>query len=145
MPRRQLERSGVPDPDAAVADTHALIFHAAGGRRLGARAARLFHRCESGAALRYVPVAVMWEFSVLARVGRITIRQGIRDFFEDLFSNPSYQPLDLAPDHIYAADALTFTRDPFDALIVAAAQIVDLPLVTRDAAIEHSRSVAVIW
>ena len=133
------------DPDAAVTDTHPLIFHAAGNRRLGARAARLFDRCESGAAVLYVPVAVMWECSVLARAGRIAIRQGVREFFEDLFSNPSYQPLDLMPEHVYTADALTFTRDPFDALIVAAARAIDLPLVTRDAAIQESRRVAVIW
>lgn len=82
---------------------------------------------------------------MLTRTGRITIRQGVREFFEDLFSNPSYQPLDLLPDHVYAADALTFTRDPFDALIVAAAQVLGLPLVTRDAAIRESRRVAVIW
>lgn len=133
------------DPDAAVLDTHPLIFHAAGGRRLGTRAARLFERCEAGAALLYVPAAVMWECSVLARAGRIMIRQGVREFFEDLFSNPSYQPLDLGPDHIYRADALTFTRDPFDALIVAAAQVIDLPLITRDEAIQRSRPVPVIW
>ena len=133
------------DPDAAVTDTHPLVYHAAGGRRLGARAARMFERCESGAALLYVPAVVMWETSVLARAGRITIRQGVREFFEDLFSNPSYQPLDVVPDHVYAADLLSFTRDPFDALVVAAAKALGLPLVTRDAAIQNAGGIKTIW
>jgi PIN domain nuclease of toxin-antitoxin system len=135
----------VAEPQAAVADTHALVFFAAGGDRLGNRAARFFERCERREAILYVPVAVMWECSVLARVSRINLRRTVRAFFDDLFSNPAYQPLDLKPDHIFAADELRFTRDPFDALIVAAAHATGLPLVTRDAAIRESRTVAVIW
>ena len=133
------------EPDAAVADTHPLIYHAAGGRRLGPRAARVFERCEAGAAILYIPVVVMWECSLLARAGKVTIRQGVSDFFEDLFSNPSFQPLDVTPNHVYRAAALPFTRDPFDALIVAAARALDVPLVTRDAAIQASGAVKAIW
>ncbi|MBI2376851.1 MAG: PIN domain-containing protein [Deltaproteobacteria bacterium] len=32
----------MPEPKALVTDTHPLIFHASGGRRLGAKAARHF-------------------------------------------------------------------------------------------------------
>ena len=112
--------------------------------RLGAQAARLFDRCERREAILYVPAAVIWECSVLARVSRINLRRTVREFFDDLFSNPAYQPLDLSPDQIFAADELRFTRDPFDALIVAAAQSTGLPLVTRDVAIRASGTVAVL-
>ena len=67
------------------------------------------------------------------------------DFFGDLFSNPAYQPLDLTPAHVFAADALRFNRDPFDALIVATAQTIRLPLITRDGDIRGSGLVRVIW
>ena len=133
------------EPVAAVTDTHPLIFHAAGGGRLGDRAARLFRRCERREAILYVPSAVMWECSLLARVARINLRRSVRAFFDDLFSNPAYQPLDLTPEQVYAADELRFTRDPFDALIVAAAQSAGLPLITRDGAIRGSGTVGVIW
>jgi PIN domain nuclease of toxin-antitoxin system len=135
----------VADPQAAVTDTHALVFFAAGGRRLGDRAGRFFERCERREAILYVPVAVMWECSLLARGSRINLRRTVQEFFDTLFSNPAYQPLDLLPEHVYAADALRFTRDPFDALIVAAAQSAGLPLVTRDASIRDSGTVAVLW
>ena len=133
------------EPQAAVTDTHALLYAAAGSARLGDKAARFFDRCERREAILYVPAAVIWECSVLARVSRINLRRTVRGFFDDLFSNPAYQPLDLNPDQIFAADELRFTRDPFDALIVAAAQSTDLPLVTRDAAIRASGTVAVLW
>jgi len=135
----------VADPQAAVTDTHALVFHAAGGGRLGRRAATFFERCERREAVLYVPAPVMWECSLLARVARINLRRTVRAFFDDLFSNPAFQPLDLTPEHVCLADELRFTRDPFDALIVATAQGIGLPLITRDALIGESRTVAVIW
>ncbi len=133
------------NPQSAVTDTHPLIFHAGGGGRLGPGAAALFERCERREAVLYVPAAVMWECSLLARVARINLRRSPRAFFDDLFSNPAYQPLDLTPEQVFLADELRFTRDPFDALIVAAAQTVGLPLLTRDGAIRESGAVAVIW
>ena len=110
------------DPQAAVTDTHALVFHAAGGGTLGPGAAAFFDRCERRNAILYVPTVVMWECSLLARVSRINLRRTVRAFFDDLFSNPAYQPLDVTPETVFLADGLRFTRDPFDALICASAK-----------------------
>lgn len=133
------------DPEAAVTDTHALVFHAAGGGKLGPRASAFYNRCERREAILYVPAAVIWECSLLARVSRINLRRTVREFFDDLFSNPSYQPLDLTPGQVFLADELRFTRDPFDALICAAARTLELPLVTRDSDIRASGAVRVMW
>jgi PIN domain nuclease of toxin-antitoxin system len=135
----------VAEPEAAVTDTHALVFHAAGGGKLGARAAAFFNRCERREAILYVPTVVMWECSLLARVSRINLRRTVRAFFDDLFSNPAYQPLDVTPETVFVADELRFTRDPFDALICASAQTAGLPLITRDADIRGSGTVKVLW
>jgi PIN domain nuclease of toxin-antitoxin system len=135
----------VADLPAAVTDTHALLFHAAASKALGRRAAAHFEACERQQALVYVPMAVIWEVSLLARASRINLRRSIRAFFDDLFSNPAYHPFDLTSEQIYLADELRFTRDPFDALIVAAARTLALPLVTRDRAIRTSGAVRVIW
>ena len=133
------------DSAAAVADTHAILFHAAGGRRLGSKAAAMFERCERQQAIIYVPAIVMWEVSLLARVSRVNLRRTVRGFFDDLFSNPSYQPVDMTAEQIYIADELRFSRDPFDLLICAAARALDLPLLTRDADIRTAGVVRVIW
>lgn len=133
------------EPQAAVTDTHAIVFHAAGGGKLGPKAAAFYDRCERREAILYVPGVVIWECSLLARVARINLRRTVRAFFDDLFSNPSYQPLDVTPEQIYLADELRFNRDPFDALICAAARTIDVPLITRDADIRGSGVVKVIW
>jgi PIN domain nuclease of toxin-antitoxin system len=130
--------------DAAVTDTHALLYHAA-GRGLGPKAAALFQAAEDGDALVYVPMAVMWEVMLLARVGKVNLRRTTPAFFTDLFTNPAYQPLDLTSEQVFAADELRFNRDPFDALVVAAASALDLPLMTRDAEIAASGAVKTIW
>jgi PIN domain nuclease of toxin-antitoxin system len=131
--------------DAAVSDTHALIFHAAGTGRLGPKARAHFDACERRQAILYVPAVVMWECSLLARAVRVNLHRPLRGFFEDLFSNPAYQPLDLTAAHVLLADEMRFTRDPFDALIVAVARDLGVPLVTRDALIRESGTVKILW
>ena len=128
----------VADARAAVTDTHPLLFHAAGGRPLGRRAARLFAAAEARTALIDVPTAVMWETSLLSRVGRVDLRRSLREFFADLFSNPAYQGPDLA-------EGTRPNDDPFDALVCAAARRLSLPLITRDADIADSGLVPVLW
>jgi PIN domain nuclease of toxin-antitoxin system len=130
---------------AAVADTHALVFHAAGGKHLGKRAAATFAAAERRTSIIYIPVAVMWECALLTRIGRIDLGRSTRAFFADLFSNPAYQPVDLTPDQIYLADEARPNADPFDALICAAARHLDVPLLTRDNDIHDSGLVSVIW
>ena len=129
----------------AVTDTHPLIFHAAGGGHLGPKAAAHFAACERREATTFVPAAVIWEVCLLARTMRINLRRTTQQFFEDLFSNPAYQPLPLTPAQIFDADALMFTRDPFDGLICASARDLGLPLVTRDGAIAASGAVRILW
>jgi PIN domain nuclease of toxin-antitoxin system len=130
---------------SAVTDTHALLFHAAGGGRLGAKAAGHFAACERREALVYVPAAVIWECALLARGGRVNLRRSVRQFFDDLFSNPAYQPFDLTADQVFAAEEIRVNRDPFDALICAAARDLELPLITRDGDIRGSGRLKVIW
>ena len=133
------------DTAAAVTDTHPLLFHAAGGGRLGRKAAAHFDACERRAALLYVPAAVIWESALLARAGRVNLRRSVRGFFEDLFSNPAYQPYDLSVEQVLGAEEMRVNRDPFDALICAAARELELPLVTRDGEIRSSGLLRVIW
>jgi PIN domain nuclease of toxin-antitoxin system len=130
---------------AAVADTHALVFHAAGSKSLGKRAAAVFAAAERRSSIIYIPAAVIWECALLARIGRIDLHRPTPEFFGDLFSNPAYQPVDLTADEVYLADDARPNEDPFDALICAAARHLSLPLLTRDADIQDSGSVRIVW
>jgi PIN domain nuclease of toxin-antitoxin system len=131
--------------EAAVADTHALLFHARRSSQLGRRAAAHLEACERREALTYVPAAVVWEVAFLAARGRVNLHRSAREFFDVLFSNPSYQPYDLTPAQAFLAAERGMGRDLFDALIVAAAIDLELPLITRDEEIRASRAVRTLW
>jgi PIN domain nuclease of toxin-antitoxin system len=133
------------EPKAFVTDTHPLLLHVARGRALSRRAAACFAACERREALIYVPAAVLWETSLLARSGRVRLGRSLRAFVDDLFSNPAYQPLDLTPEQVSYADEARPNDDPFDALICAAAVTLGLPLVTRDRAIQEWGHVRTVW
>ena len=135
----------MPDPRAFVTDTHPLVLHAAGGKGLGRRAAECFAACERREALVYVPSAVLWETSLLVRVGRVRLGRPLRGFVEDLFSNPAYQRIDLGVEQVCLADEARPNDDPFDALICAAAWTLELPLLTRDRAIQEWGKVRTVW
>ena len=135
----------MPDPRAFVTDTHPLVLHVAGGKGLGRRAAECFAACERREALVYVPAVVLWETSLLVRVGRVRLGRPLRGFVEDIFSNPAYQPIDVGVEQVRLAEEARPNDDPFDALICAAARALDLPLVTRDRAIQEWGKVPTVW
>lgn len=133
------------EPSSAVTDTHPLIFHAAGGRRLGPRARQFFAAAEAREAIIYVPIVVIWEVTLLARTVRINLHRPVREFFADLFSSPSYQVHPMDAGQVFDAGELRALRDPFDALVCAAARDLELPLITRDSDLIDSRLVRPIW
>ena len=129
----------------AVTDTHALLFHAGQSRALGPKAAAHFRAAEAGTALVYVPMAVLLEVTFLFRAGRGGLRVTPTAFFTTLFTNPCFQAIDLTSEQVFAAEELRINRDPYDALVVAAALVLGLPLMTRDTDIVASKAVKVIW
>ena len=100
------------DVPAAVTDTHALIFHAAGTGMLGRRAKAHFDASERQQALVYVPMAVVWEVSLLARAVHINLRRPVRVFFGDLFTNPAYHPHELTPHQVFWRDDIALHARP---------------------------------
>ncbi len=133
------------DLNAVVTDTHPLVFYAAGGGKLSSRVKAVFEAADARRTIIYVPAAVIWEVGILARIVRINLHRPVRAFFADLFSNPAFQPHPLDADQVFDADELRFTRDPFDALIAAAARDLSIPLITRDATIRASGAVTTVW
>ena len=130
---------------SAVTDTNALLFHASQSARLGRRAGEVFAAAEAREAVVYVPMAVVWEITMLARRVRANLHRPPRAFFEDLFSNPAYQAHHLDQRQVFDAGDLRLLNDPFDALICAAARDLELPLMTADSAISASKLVTTLW
>lgn len=131
--------------DAFVTDTHPLVFHATRGRGLSRRAASIFAACEARGAIVYVPTVVLWELTLLMRVGKVRLAGSFEFLVEALFANPAYQPLPLDVETVALSSTAAPNGDPFDTLIAATARRMDLPLITRDADLRSFGLIETIW
>jgi PIN domain nuclease of toxin-antitoxin system len=83
---------------------------------------------------------VQLELSYLHEIGRL--RVGGADIIADLEHRVGLRRSDLPLDALDTAAALTWTRDPFDRLIVADALVAGAALVTKDRSIHDHTSIA---
>lgn len=122
------EGPAVPRPPQVLTlillDTNALIWLDQGHRRVRALA--------RGTQRLYISPASLLELQVLLEAGRLRVRGGIADIAADdrwVLDDPP------AASWFTAALALGWTRDPFDRLIVAHAQLRGWRVATGDTAL----------
>jgi len=128
-----------------VTDTHPLIWYASDThRQLSRKALRVFNSASRAESLIYIPVFVLWEIAMLLRIGRISLREPYPVWVENLSSQRGFAlpPLDVR----VLSEAYSYPfADPFDSVITATAQVMDLPLITRDSVISDSELVEIYW
>lgn len=106
-------------------DTEVLIWWDANDRRLGAQARALIQQADDV----YVSAASAWEISIKAALGKLrTSRQA-----SEAMADAAFQQLAVTFEHAEAIQSLPMHhRDPFDRLIVAAARVEGLTIVSSD-------------
>jgi len=123
-------------------DTHAFLWFIEGSDRLSAHARELIEDTENE---RLLSVGSLWEMSIKASLGRLTLRLSFTDLVSKQVLGNDIQLLPIRPAHLDVQKELLFHhRDPFDRLIIAQSIAESIPVVTRDAAFE-SYSAEVIW
>lgn len=108
-------------------DTHAAIFLWEGRQEVFGRASReLLER-----AVLLISPLVRLEMWLLREVGKLAVEPG--HLLDGLTTELGVaEPADPLPAVIAQAQPLSWTRDPFDRLIVATALLHGSPLITRD-------------
>lgn len=92
-----------------------------------------------------VSVASAWEIAIKAERGRLSLPLAAERYIPDLLRRFGMEVLPVELAHALRAGALpAHHRDPFARLLVAQAQIEDLPLVTADPAIGQY-DIDVLW
>lgn len=107
-------------------DTHVLLWSLDDSPRLGHRArARM-----TDAAAVFVSAASIWELSIKAATGKLVMPPDL----EDAVETSGYRNVPITGRHAMACNiAVLPHRDPFDAMLVAQAEIERLTLLTADA------------
>jgi len=129
-----------------VADTHAVLWYAAGQRkRLGARARRIFARLGSGTCAITLSVVSLWEIALLHDEGRIRLPLGFTAWCDAVEATDGFRIEPLLRADIEEARALRSLLEPHDRLIAGTAVRLAAPLITRDRRIAEDPRVKTLW
>jgi PIN domain nuclease of toxin-antitoxin system len=128
-----------------VTDTHPLVWYAVGRHAsLSRTALSLFNMACNDQVLIYVPGVVLWEISILVQLGKIRLHRPFEEWCGNLALRQCFDVAPLDQNVICNAHGLQF-RDRVDALIVATAQCLELPLITKDHEISSTDLVEIAW
>ena len=115
-------------------DTHALLWWLAGDERLSLPARNLLADRGTDAL---VSAASAWEICTKARLGRLPGAAALAADVRAAVLSQGFTPLAISFEHAERAGRLPGEhRDPFDRMIAAQAQALDIPVLSIDAALD---------
>jgi len=133
-------------PKALVTDTHPLLnFFGKRPDKLSKKVRKAFEAALSGDMVIYVPIYVLIEISQLMKKSKIWLPKPLEEWASDLFSSGHFVLTPLDAHIAFQYDRLAFTNDPADALIVATAVCLGLPLMTNDGNIHATKPCQLYW
>jgi PIN domain nuclease of toxin-antitoxin system len=126
---------------AVLLDAHALLWWLENDRRLsiGARKA-----IQEPTTQVFVSAGSLWEIAIKHRIGKLKAPKLIDDFQRELDAE-GFVELPISAKHAIRAALLPANhKDPFDRLLIAQAEIENVPIVSRDSEFDNY-GVARIW
>lgn len=112
-------------------DTHIFIWWN-GNMDLLSSAARSL--CEDKGNTLVLSLAGIWEMQIKSQLGKLTFNQPLSEIIQSQQHN-GVELLSITAEHIYALQNLpAHHRDPFDRLLIAQANVEQMPLLTADPA-----------
>ena len=129
--------------DAALLDTHALIWYSVTPQKLSSPALEFIRKREHRI---YVSAMTAWEIAIKVRLGKLEqARLLYRDYPRSL-AHYGFLELPFTSVHALAAAELASEhKDPFDRALGAQALSEQLPLITQDALVAELPGVNVLW
>ena len=129
-----------------VTDTHPLVWYiTAQSNKLPAKVRLAFDDAVEGRCAIFIPAIVLWELSLLIKSKMVRTSVSLEEYVQEHFFAKAISILDLETEDILRSQGLTFSRDPFDALIVAMTLRVDCPLITADGIIHDQKPCELFW
>ena len=123
-------------------DTHAFLWWLDGDRRLSKRARAAVGDAEN---IVFVSAASAWELSTKARLGKLPGALDVATDVGGCLSRQGFTELPISVLHAQRAGSLRIDhRDPFDRMLIAQAQMEDLPIVSNESVFDDV-GVARIW
>lgn len=128
-----------------VLDTHAWVWWVAGSPELSEAARDVIESALGEAGVRVSSISA-WEVALLVRRGRLQLTIEVDEWVERAAALPFLRMVPV--DHRIALRSVGLEGlhdDPADRIIVATAQALGAPLVTRDRRLRGYQAVGTIW
>lgn len=126
----------------ALLDTHAFLWWITDDSRLSQAAREFIANPENEL---FLSAASGWEMAIKTGLGRLEVAEPLTEFIPRALSDNSIQSLPIQMIHTLSVGKLPpLHRDPFDRLLIAQAQVEDIPILTIDEQIVRY-AVEVIW
>ena len=119
----------------ALLDTHTLLWWLDGDERLSSTARNWIEITEHRI---FVSAASAWEIATKVRIGKLPGAQAVAASFHECLIGQGFTPLDITTDHALRAGSLPGPhRDPFDRMLIAQAQALNIPLISNESLFDH--------
>jgi len=117
-----------------LADTHAIVWRVALGKRLGVAASAAFDEADAGNATIIVPAVVLAELWMIASKQRVAgwTSERFDVLVAEIRGSSNYELTSLTPDIVLASRGLGAIKDIFDRLVAAEALILGAAIISRD-------------
>lgn len=110
-------------------DTHTLIWHRDGNKRLSAAAFRML---ANPANRVFISIATLWEMAIKRSLKKLNTEKAPLEYLA-FYQSRGAKLLTITPEHAKAVESLPFHhRDPFDRMLIAQAQVEGLTILTVD-------------
>lgn len=121
-----------------LVDSHVLLWHVLDDSRLGPKPTAAIEAVD---AQVLVSTASLWEIAIKAGLGKLDAPDDLPERVQQL----GFELLPVTAEHAWQVRHLPpLHRDPFDRLLIAQAQVEQLPIVTADPSFD-SYDVTVVW
>lgn len=110
-------------------DTHILIWFLEGNKLLSKPRRQIIADPLNDV---FISIASLWEIAIKISIGKLTLAKPLADVIKQI-AIEDIEILPILPEHTLQVSTLPFHhRDPFDRIIIAQAQIDNLPVMTDD-------------
>lgn len=126
----------------ALVDTHVFLWAASDVPRISAPARAVI---EDGSNEILLSVASIWEIALKFSKGKLELAEAPGQFVPSRMAKHRFHAMPVLASHaLQVADLPRLHEDPFDRLLIAQAQVEQLPIVTSDSQFSKY-GVEVIW
>lgn len=129
-----------------LVDSHVWVWWAGDPGRVSPKARRALDKAMAANAI-YVSSISVWEISMLAERGRLTLSMDVADWISRAEAMPFFRfvPVDNTIAHRSVRLPGVLHQDPADRIIVATALTLGMPLVTKDQKLRGYPHLPTVW